>query len=179
MNWEQPWARIRDRVPVTNDLDAAEVLALDDDRFADLVCGWLLAPPGSESAWRQLWRVLAGDDDCAERTLSLLEQLLDTTEAALAGGGLDDAAGKRARKFAVNATSAFHRVDNVPDPDSPLGWAGRAGRGINRRGAVIIDQLVNGIAAHRAATINAGTTTVDDEVLWKLLGRFHLDPDRA
>lgn len=113
----QPWSRVRNPVPIPADLrSATPLLAMTDEGFAELIRSHLMPredQPGGRQRWTQLWAMLMGDDDLAERAFDVLEDFLDETETALRDGGLDDAEERRARKFKLACDGAWKRLQST------------------------------------------------------------------
>jgi len=57
---EQPWARVRERVPVPDRATRVQLEALDDLEFSELLRSHLLPPNGDRDRWHALWAVLSG-----------------------------------------------------------------------------------------------------------------------
>lgn len=175
---EQPWARVRDPAPVA--AAAVELAAMTDAEFAEQVRHHLMPredQPGGRARWTRLWTLL-GEEQLCDHTFDVLEDFLDTTEAALAGGALGDAEAARARKFRDRCQEAWSRLQRAED-DRPLGWAGKAAEGFNPVARKVIAQLVSAVAGHRSAvTSSRRPITVEDRRLWGILDAVGLDPLR-
>lgn len=176
---EQPWKRVRNPPPLDQPVRAQPLLAMDEQAFVELVRGHLMPRedrPGGRAAWVQLWALLAAHDDLAQRTFDVLEDLLETTEADLARGGLDDAQSARARSFANRCDEAWKRLRR--DDDQALGWAGNAAEGFNPVSRKVIAILVAAIARHRTQVRHLRReATPAEEALWSSLRSVSLDPD--
>lgn len=172
---EEPWTTVRNWIrPVE---DVAELRAMEKKEFALMVRANL--NPFDESAqvrkvWTRFWDVLASYDDLRTRTLDVLEDFLVTTADAQSSGTLTQTGSRRAKEFGRACTSAGQRLLKTP-PKGPLGWAGQAGA-FHGRSAVVINELVQAIARHRAATRAGGEVSPADEALWAKLRKVNLDP---
>ncbi len=173
----QPWARIRTPAPIPAELTADALWNLPDTAFGELVRSQLVPQdqsPAGRRRWDELWEILRADNDLADRTYNVLEEFIDDTETALAGGDLDPAGDKRARKFLWQCERAWQRVDRGRDRDhQALAWAGRAGA-FEPKARMVIATLVAAVARHRSAV--GSQATEDDRRLWSVLGEVNLDP---
>lgn len=176
---DQPWKRVRNPPPLDQPVRVEPLLALDEVAFAELVRGHLMPRedrPGGRATWTQLWALLAAHDGLAHRTFDALEDFLETTEADVARGDLDDSQAARARAFAGRCDEAWKRLQR--DGDQPLGWAGNAAAGFNPVARKVIAVLVSAMARHRAAALRSGAEpTSADIALWSTLHSVSLDPD--
>ena len=181
---EQPWARVKSPPAIPAEATLAQDLAeMSDVELVHLVRAHLLPREnevGGRQRWVALWETVAADDGLSDRTFDALEGLLDTTEEALAGGQLDDAAAARAQKFRRACSDAWKRVQNVDDDRTPLAWAGRAAAGFNPVARKVIAQLVDAVDQHRQAMLAADQGPADqDRRLWAVLTEVGLDPQRS
>lgn len=180
---EQPWARVKSPPAIPGEDTLTEVLAgMSDAELVELVRAHLLPREnevGGRQRWVALWESIAADDELSDRTFDALEGLLDTTEEALAGGRLDDAAAARAQKFRRACSDAWKRVQNVDD-GAPLAWAGRAAAGFNPVARKVIAQLVDAVDQHRQSVLAADQVPAEqDRRLWSVLADVGLDPQRS
>ena len=181
---EKPWARVKNppQIPQEETL-TGELAAMSDLQFAQLIQSHLVPREnevGGRQRWVALWETIVGTEELAAWTFDVLEELLDTTESALASGSLDDAAAARARKFRRVCTESWKRVQNVADDSTPLGWAGRAASGFNPVSRRVIAVLVGAIDKHRQGVLGAELEPTDeDRRLWAVLGQVSLDPQRS
>jgi len=119
---EQPWARVRERVPVPDRATRVQLEALDDLEFSELLRSHLLPPNGDRDRWHALWAVLSDHPDLAHRTLQVLGQFLSVTEELLGQFGLDPAVKRRARRFATHCRDARNRLEAaMADEDEEAG----------------------------------------------------------
>lgn len=178
MSLDRPWARVAEIELIPSPLNGRALRELGGSQFAGLIRDHLVPrQPAAEARrqWEQLWDLLAGDDELAERALDVLEQFLDTTEAAL-HGELDEHQTRRASKFLRFCDDAWNRLDRGDDV-RPLGWAGKAGRGFNPAAAKVIARIVDAIDTHRDAVGEHGSSA--DKQLWAVLREVDLDPRRS
>lgn len=173
---ERPWGRVKDPVAIPHLLDTDSLLELTDQDLAILLRDHLVPRPdlGNRRSWERLWTVLGGDPQLSDRAFDVLEDLLDTTEAALQGEQLDDHQRRRAEKFLRFCEDAWKRLQL--DDDKPLGWAGRAAVGFNPPARRVLERLVDAIAHHRTMVTREGSVRETDEQLWRVLGAVGLDP---
>lgn len=167
-----PWAPVHQAFPIPGTVTA--VRRLPDDEFTELVATNLVTRqdvPG----WNRLWAQLSADDDLRERAYNVLEQLFETTTAAIESRTLDDKNFSRAKKLRTQLHHAWDRLDREPD-QQPLAWAGPAAKGFNPASRKVIDQLVNAIDNHRAGTDDP---TTQDATLYAVLQHLGLDPQTA
>lgn len=181
---EQPWARLKSPPAIPGEATLAQDLAeMSDAELVHLVRAHLLPREnevGGRQRWAALWEAIAGDDGLSDRTFDALEGLLDTTEEALAGGQLDDAAAARAQKFRRACSDAWKRVQNVGDDRAPLAWAGRAAAGFNPVARRVIAELVGAVDQHRQSVLTADREPAEhDRRLWAVLTEVGLDPQRS
>lgn len=161
---DRPWARIADPTPIPADVDAEVLGELGDQEFAELLRDNLLPrePAVSRSDWEQLWQVLLGDDDLADRAFDLLEEFLEAVADVKAAAETDPLELKRATKFEINVQAAWARLERTEMPSYEK-----------------IRRLVFAITRHRAKTRARGyEPTKADLELWSVLGRLGMDPDR-
>ena len=181
---EKPWARVKNppQIPEEETL-TGELAAMSDLQFAQLIQSHLVPREnevGGRQRWVALWETIVGDEELAASTFDVLDELLNTTESALASGSLDDAAAARARKFRRVCTESWKRVQNVADDSTPLGWAGRAAAGFNPVSRRVIAVLVDAIDKHRQGVLDAELEPTDeDRRLWAVLSQVSLDPQRS
>jgi hypothetical protein len=171
----EPWARVRERVEMV--LGTEELKALPELEFAQMVRQNLdPAGPSKEARWQwnQLWEALRGDEDLTDRAYGAIEEFLKATDRALASGELDEAQTKRAKKFKLQAESAWNRVDR-PKREGALAWAGAAGD-FAPNAQRVISILVGAVAKHRAAVSATDQPTGADLALWAALRKVGLDP---
>lgn len=171
----EPWARVRERVALVHDQVALK--ALPDLEFAELVRQNLEpAGPSKEARWEwnRFWEALRGDEDLTDRAYGVIEEFLKVTGRALGSGELDEAQTKRAKKFKVQAESAWNRVDR-PRREGALAWAGAAGD-FAPNAQRVIAILVGAIAKHRDAVRSEGEPTEADLALEAALKKVGLDP---
>lgn len=173
---DRPWTRVRNPVAIPTQYTATDLREKPDIDFAELVRSQLVPREqtrGGKRTWEKLWETIRQDEALTDRTYDILEQFLDTTEAALEGDDLEPEQRKRATKFAELCRHGWQRIDREP-PALPLAWAGKAGdyQPSARR---VIATLVSAISRHRAITEPAGPRPADRE-LWEALRRVHLDP---
>ena len=181
---EQPWARVKSPPAIPGeDTLAADLAAMDGLELAHLIRAHLLPREnevGGRQRWVALWETIAADDALSDRTFDALEGLLDTTEEALAGAELDDAAAGRARKFRRACSEAWKRVQNVEDDSAPLAWAGRAATGFNPVARRVIAELVDAVNQHRQSmSATDSVPSEQDRRLWAVLAEVGLDPQRS
>lgn len=156
---EKPWARIDDPTPIPEYLEEA-VDELDDVAFAELVRDNLIprTPTVRKADWEWMWTILSSDD-VADRTYDVLDGFLDAIEKVRAGGEAGEAELKRVTKFETNVKSAWARMEReLPE-------------------AAKVHQLVFAVTKHRALTRQNGEPTQEDQDLWRVLRRLHLDPE--
>lgn len=173
-----PWARVKHRITLPDPLTVKTIAGLDPGPFGQLVRDHLLpsATSGPEhDAWSKLWALLRRDDDLADRTFDVLEQMLDVTNEAIAAGSLDEQASARARKFVLALQRAWSRIEITRD--EPLAWAGRDAAAFNGAAKRVLDQLVTAIAEHRRSTIAATAPADRDRRLWDVLQSVRLEPE--
>lgn len=172
---DEPWTTVRNWIrPVE---DVAELRRMEDKEFALMVRANL--NPFDESdqvrkVWSRFWKVLASYDDLRSRTLDVLTDFLATTAEAQSSGTLTETGSRRAKEFGRACSNAGQRLQKAP-PKGPLGWAGQAGA-FHGRSGVVINQLVQAVAKHRAATRVDGEVSPADEALWAVLRKVNLDP---
>lgn len=173
---DRPWTRVRTPVPIPDPITIEAIAGLPPADFANLLRSNFVPRadlPDGRRRWEQLWQILKRDDGLAERTLDMLEDFLDTTKAALAAGGLDEAEAVRATKFTARCDEAWQRVDKPLD--QPLAWAGSAGN-FQPKAQRVIAKLVAAIARHRSETTRTGDDRAADTALWDVLRDVGLDP---
>lgn len=177
MSQSPPWARIREPIPFPPTLTADTLLGLDDSTFARLVRDHQLPrdQPGRH-AWSRLWAILAAEDQLAERAHTVLDELADQTDEALAAG-LDEAQQKRARKFLLLCEQSIDRIAEPPPEDEPLAWAGRRVLRFTPASRRVIDDLVQAIDRHRRDTRTLGPDEEQDRRLWAVLDSVGLNPE--
>lgn len=176
-----PWARVKTPPPIPAPVRAGALEQLDDLAFARLIQSHQVPrdqDPDGRRNWDLLWRVLREDDELADRTYTVLEQFLETTEDALDAGGLDEAAAKRASKFAQQCDMSWKRLDRGRDRDGALGWAGEAAEAHPARSRRVIASLIGAIARHRSEVLRAthGRPSAADAALWDVMAALRLDP---
>jgi hypothetical protein len=181
---EQPWARVKSPPAMPGEETLArDLAAMTSLELAHLIRAHLLPREnevGGRQRWVALWETIAADDELSEKAFDALEGLLDTTEDALAGGELDDAAAVRARKFRRACSEAWKRVQNVEDDSAPLAWAGRAATGFNPVARRVIAELVAAVDQHRQSVLAADLVPSEqDRRLWAVLAGVGLDPRRS
>jgi hypothetical protein len=173
----EPWARVKHPSPIPEPLTPAVVSALSDDELAELLRG-NLGPrsehPDDRTRWASLWRLLADDDELADRAFDALEQMLDTTAAALAGEDLSEAARRRAVTFQMRCEDAWRRLE-VKETGA-LAWAGERALAFNPEARKVIATLVGAIARHRSTRTERHDVDGVDKALWRSLRRVGLDP---
>ena len=177
---DRPWARVREPTPLPRPLTVEQLRSLTEVDLARLLRDHLVPraeDPDGRGGWERLWALLRAEDDLAERAFDVLEDLLEVTETALAGGGLREAEVRRARKTQRLCQEAWRRLE--VDDDGPLAWAGRAARGFNPPARRVLAQLVDAVDAHRREVRATGPPGEVDERLWRVLGRVGLDPETA
>jgi hypothetical protein len=174
---ESPWARVKNPRPIPTRLQPEEISQLDDDQLRLLVRDNLLpreSDVDGRARWVALWALLADDPDLTELAFNALEDLMDVTEDAIEGGGLDEAATKRARKFLRSCEEAWARLQ--VDEQRPLGWAGRRAMAWDPLSRRVLEQLVLAIAEHRHQLTDLGDLHPVDQQLWAVLEDVGLDP---
>ncbi|WP_051027375.1 hypothetical protein [Cellulosimicrobium cellulans] len=176
---DRPWTRVRNPTPIPASYTAADLRAMPDLEFAELVRSHLVPRDVSRAgraAWDKLWLTLRNDADLADRTYNILEEFLDATEDVLDRGELEDEQRKRAAKFAEQCRQSWARIDREP-PQGALSWAGKAGdfQPAARR---VIATLVGAIASHRSTVTGSPDRAPEaDDRLWAVLRQVDLDPD--
>ena len=175
---DTPWARVKHPTSLSAGFGAADFMELDDVEFAQLLRDNVAPrqPTGAvREAWGEFWLTLGSSEpELADRVFGVLEEFFEQTEEALAGGQLDEAQTKRARKFLRFCEEAWNRLEVIVD--QPLGWAGRAANEFNPKGRLVIAQLVDAIAGHRDSVARGGDTESANEALWAVLRKVRLDP---
>lgn len=180
---EQPWARVKNPVviPVIRDLEG-ELNQLSPVAFAQLIRSNLVPrsdQPDGRQRWAELWTAIDQDADLAERTFDVLEEFLDACDQASNDTALDDQQRQRSVKFRRFCDDAWQRLQNVPDADEPLAWAGRAARPFNPPARRVLATLVEAIAVHRETVQGVNEARPADDHLWAVLRTVALDPARA
>lgn len=175
---DRPWTRVRNPVPIPVRFSAADLKAMPDLQFAELLRSHLVPRDLSRdgrAAWDRLWNTLRLDADLSDRAYDTLEEFLDATEGALDRGELDDEQLKRATKFAEQCRQSWKRIDRDP-PAGPLAWAGKAGD-FQPSARRVIATLVSAIASHRSTiTADPARAPEADTRLWEVLRKVNLDP---
>lgn len=180
---DQPWARVKNPIPIpaTADLQA-ELLRLDPAAFAALLRCHLVPrdnQPDARQRWSILWAAIDADPDLADQTFDVLEEFLDACDAAASDDTLNDQQRKRAVKFRRFCDDAWQRLQNVPAAAEPLAWAGRAASGFNLPARRVLATLVDAIDRHRQTIQEEGEARAADDQLWAVLRAVSLDPTRA
>ena len=173
---ERPWGRVNDPTPIPAPIDADTFATMDELDFAVLIRDHLVPrqPNGAQrQQWNALWDLLGADETLSERTFDVLDDFLDTTEAAIQADELDEAQTKRAAKFQHFCNDAWKRLQA---DDKPLGWAGRTASGFNPAARKVIAQLVDAIDEHRRELTSGEARDDADNKLWKTLREVGLDP---
>lgn len=162
---EQPWTRVKQPTTIPAGTTRELVAAMPVGQLAALLRDHLL-PSGStgpeRAAWDQFWEVLRGDDELADRAFDVLEEFLDQAEDALDTAEGDDPQRKRMQKFHLNTQNAWQRLQKDPTVGHTVPTATR--------------RLAAAITEHRAAVLDAGTSTAADVHLWNVLATVGLDP---
>jgi len=162
---ERPWTRVKHPTTIPAMTTSELVAAMPVEQLAALLRDHLL-PSGSagpeRAAWDQFWEVLRGDDEVADRAFDVLEEFLDQAEDALDTATGDDPQHKRMQKFHLNAQNAWQRLQKDPT--------------VGRTVPTVTKRLAAAITEHRAAVLDAGTSTAADVQLWKVLAVLHVDP---
>lgn len=173
----EPWARVKDPTPIPDPLTPAVLLQMSEAELAELLRG-NLGPrsehPDDRTRWARLWSLLADDDELADRSMDALEQMLDTTAAALAEQDLPYAAARRARSFQTRCEDSWRRLE-VKETDA-LAWAGERAESFNSEARKVIATLVGAIAQHRSTRTEHHDVDGVDKALWRSLRRVGLDP---
>ena len=174
----EPWARVRTPVPIPDRYTTGDLADLDGPVFAEMVRSNLVPrdqSPAGRRAWEGFWRELADDPPLADRTYTVLEDFLDTTESALESGRLEPDVAQRAEKFRMQCEHAWNRIDR--DRSRHLAWAGRAGD-FQPAAQRVTATLVGAIARHRSTVTRSGAgPSRPDRRLWDALRQVNLDPD--
>ena len=174
---ESPWARVRNPTPIPEPIDPDQIRQLPDQQLQLLVRDNLLpreSDVDGRARWVALWAVLTDDCELTELAFDALEDLMDVTEEAIENDVLDDAAGKRARKFLRSCEEAWARLQ--VDEQRPLSWTGRRATTWDPLSRRLLEQLVLAIAGHRHQLTGHGDTYQVDERLWAVLTDVGLDP---
>lgn len=174
---QSPWARVKNPTPIPDPLDPDQIRALPKQQLQVLLRDNLLsrdAEVDGRARWTALWAALADDPELTEMAFDALEELMDLTEDAIEDDVLDEAAGKRARKFLRVLEEAWARLQ--VDEQRPLGWAGRTATTWDPPSRRVIEQLVLAIAGHRHQLTGHGDAHQVDEHLWAVLADVDLDP---
>lgn len=174
---QSPWARVKNPTPIPDPIDPDQIRQLPEHQLQVLVRDNLL-PRDSDvdgrARWMALWAVLVDDPELTELAFDALEDLMDVTEDAIEDDVLDDAAGKRARKFLRSCEEAWARLQ--VDEQRPLGWAGRRATTWDPLSRRVLEQLVLAVAGHRHLLTGHGNAHQVDEHLWAVLAAVDLDP---
>lgn len=175
----EPWGRVKNPPPIPDPLTVATVMALSSEKLAQLLQG-NLNPRSQDSKdrtkWAGLWRLLADDHTLSERAFDVLEEMLDTTNDALDGENLPEAARRRAVSFRGRCDEAWRRLE-VEEPETvALAWAGERAVQFNPQARKVIGTLVGAIAKHRAARTETDIFDQVDSTLWRALRQVGLDP---
>jgi len=172
---EQPWGRVVNPVDLPPRPTVKTLIALGDDEFAVLVRDHLLPRGENRSRWNALWAVLTFDERLSERTFDVLENFLDTTQADLAAGALDEQQHRRAIKFIDYCDDAWVRLQRREN--APLAWAGAQVARYNPAARAVLETLAKAVAEHRSA-VSASEEPVReaDTRLWQVLATVGLDP---
>lgn len=178
----EPWARIRNPLPLPDPLSADVIRDLDTDVFEELVRTHLM-PRAQDKAgralWERFWEELRSDPDLTDRTYDTLEELLQRTQAALNSEELDEQSSTRAQKFAHQCEMAWNRIDRDDRPRRklPLEWAGATASQHPLHSRHVIASLVSAIAKHRATVLHeVGHPREGDAELWDSLADLGIDP---
>ena len=174
---QSPWARVKNPTPIPDPLDPDQIRALPKQQLQVLLRDNLLSRDGDvdgRARWTALWATLADDPELTEMAFDALENLMDVTEDAIEDDVLDEAAGKRARKFLRVLEEAWARLQ--VDEQRPLGWAGRRATTWDPPSRRVLEQLVLAIAGHRHQLTGHGDAHQIDEHLWAVLAAVDLDP---
>lgn len=174
---QSPWARVKNPTPIPHPVDPDQIRVLPEQQLQLLLRDNLLsrdAETDGRARWTALWAALADDPELTEMAFDALEDLLDTTEAAIEDDVLDEAAAKRARKFLRVLEEGWARLQ--VDEQRPLGWAGRRAVTWDPPSRRVIEQLVLAIAGHRHQLTGHGDAHQVDEHLWAVLAAVDLDP---
>jgi len=174
---QSPWARVKNPTPIPDPLELDQLRALPKQQLQVLLRDNLLsrdAEIDGRARWTALWAALADDPELTEMAFDALEELMDITEDAIEDDVLDEAAGKRARKFLRVLEEAWARLQ--VDEQRPLGWAGRTATTWDPPSRRVIEQLVLAIAGHRHQLTGHGDAHQVDEHLWAVLADVDLDP---
>lgn len=177
---DRPWDRVKDPTPIPARLSESTLVEMAEDGFATLLRDNLL-PRQDRAAWRELWDLLDGDDDLADRALDVLEDFERQTSRHLAEEADDERDRARATKFLQVLSQALSRLDNDSQEgrrrDEPLAWAGRRAERFNPLGRRVIEQLVFAVDQHRAQ-VGEREARPEDLELWRVLGEIRFDPSR-
>lgn len=175
----EPWARVKNPPPIPDPLTASMVLSFSSEQLARLLQGNLTPrseSPEDRTRWAGLWRLLADDDELADRAFDVLEQMLDTTSDALDDADLPEAARRRAVSFRGRCEDAWRRLEVDDSNTVALAWAGERAMKFNSEARKVIATLVGAIAKHRAARTETDTFDKVDSTLWRSLRQVGLDP---
>jgi len=174
---ETPWARVKNPTPIPDPLEVDRIRELPKQQLQLLLRDNLLsrdAEVDGRARWTALWTALADDPELTEMAFDALEDIMDITEDAIENDVLDEAAGKRARKFLRVLEEAWARLQ--VDEQRPLGWAGRRATTWDPPSRRVIEKLVLAIAGHRHQLTGHGDAHQVDEHLWAVLADVDLDP---